>query len=464
MTEAARTASTLIGRSLGLIPQDRFIGALERAEADLVRRRGKGLAELLPEIERDRELYLELAGVLCVGETYFLRHAPHFAELVRVVERRLGELPPDGRVRIWSAGCSSGEEPYSIAIALHSTLGDAALARVSIVATDVDPRAIAKAGRARYTAWSFRGAPPWLGPTYFRPEGTGMRLVHPAILSAVTFEAMPLASRAPMFEPGSLDVVFFRNVAIYLVDAAREELHRAMRGALRDGGLLVQGPSDPHPDRRLFALAPGDGTYCCFLAGAGAAPPPLRIAARTEASPALAAVRPTYRPPALARRSAGPADRPAPLESLASRVGNAPRLAPVPAETRPAEILLRALEQAERGRLEAAMRVAEPLLRGGLGSATARVVRGQIFLAARDLPSAIDELRSAVYLDPEPILARYWYASALHTAHRDRTAYPQLRELERRLRTLDAGALLEDGETSAGELLASVELLMEAYE
>lgn len=455
---AAEAIGAYIGQKLGLIPQERWTSALKRAEPDLLRRRGVGLEELARRIDTDVDVYLELAGLLSVGETYFLRHGAHFDLLVRHVARRLASLGPDEHVDIWSAGCSSGEEPYSIAIAIHARLGPEALARVRIVATDVDPRAIAKAERARFTAWSFRGAPPWLLSTYFaREPGGGATLEHEGVKRAVRFQTMPLGARAPLFSKGSLDVVFFRNVAIYLLDDAREALQREMRRALRDGGLLFQGPSDPPPPSEAFALVPDDTTYCCFEAGRA---PSLRETTTRVYAPKPgrgATARETRRPPALAHRTPS-----ASMRATAAPSANG-ALAPVSSATvrSPAEVEA-ALALAERGEVAAA------LARVALGEAeldaTARVLRGKIFLAARRFSDAVSELRAAVFLEPHPILPRYWYASALHAARADRLASAQLRELERRLEALDSSAFVEDGETPATELLGSVRFLLEAYE
>lgn len=452
---AAHTIGAYIGKKLGLIPQERWIGALERAEPDLVRRRGRNLEELAALIDTDVDVYLELAGLLSVGETYFLRHGPHFDLLVSHVETRLHALAPGEYVTIWSAGCSSGEEPYSIAIALHARLGPDALERVRIIGTDVDPRAIAKAERARYTAWSFRGAPPWLLPTYFAREPSGgATLEHQGVRRAVRFQAMPLATRTPMFPDGSLDLVFFRNVAIYLLDDAREALHREMRRALRDGGLLMQGPSDPPPSSSAFALVPDDTTYCCFVAGRFSptpAPTPRVREPYPHGTPRAA--RPTNRPPALR-------PRPTPASGFATVAQ------PMQATTARAPLAADAVEgllaRAERGDVAGALLAVGPGAEGA--DAATRLVRGKIFLAARRLPEAVEELRAAVFLDPIPILPRYWYASALHAARRDRLAPAQLRELERRLEALDSGATVEDGVTPATELLGSVRLLLEVYE
>src|SRR5512138_1766052 len=110
-----------------------------------------------------------LARHLTIGETYFFRETSSFEQLEQrilpeLIAARRGR---DQRLRIWSAGCSSGEEPYSIAILLTRLLPDLREWHITILATDLNQAALAKAARGIYGDWSFRGAPPWLKQRYF---------------------------------------------------------------------------------------------------------------------------------------------------------------------------------------------------------------------------------------------------------------------------------------------------------
>src|SRR3989338_3482902 len=116
-----------------------------------------------------------LANHITVGETYFFRDKESF----QVIENRiLPELlrsrrESEKRLRIWSAGCCTGEEPYSIAILLSRMIPDLRDWNISILATDINARFLEKASRGVYSEWSFRDAPPGIRETFFRKTGQG---------------------------------------------------------------------------------------------------------------------------------------------------------------------------------------------------------------------------------------------------------------------------------------------------
>jgi chemotaxis protein methyltransferase CheR len=117
----------------------------------------------------NQELVESIAGFLTIGETYFLREKRSFEILAQeiipeIIRRRRGG---EQRLRIWSAGCATGEEPYSIAIVLHGMHDSLRDWDISILATDINPKALRRAKEGVYTQWSFRTAPPWLKENYF---------------------------------------------------------------------------------------------------------------------------------------------------------------------------------------------------------------------------------------------------------------------------------------------------------
>src|SRR3989304_6642664 len=131
-----------------------------------------------------------LANHLTVGETYFLRvkersqdiENPIIPELLR--SRRESEK----RLRIWSAGCSTGEEPYSIAILLSRIIPDLKDWNVTITATDINLRSLKKASEGLYSEWSFRNVPSWIKESYFKRTGNGHYEIIPTIKKMVTFQ------------------------------------------------------------------------------------------------------------------------------------------------------------------------------------------------------------------------------------------------------------------------------------
>lgn len=192
-----------------------------------------------------RDEWRAIAARLSVPETYFLRYAAHFRAFAEVVlPDRVEARRAVRRLRILSAGCASGEEPYSLAIAVREHLPDLASWDVAIHGVDVNPVALAKAARGRYSVWSLRETPAGVRARYFRQEGRDF-VLDDAIRAAVSFEERNLADDDPHFWwPDVYDVVFCRNVVMYFEpDVARAVVDRIAR-ALVPGGYLFLGHAE----------------------------------------------------------------------------------------------------------------------------------------------------------------------------------------------------------------------------
>lgn len=172
-----------------------------------------------------------LAGALTIGETYFLRDprsfdilAQHvFPDLIRA--RRGGEQ----RLRIWSAGCCTGEEAYSIAILLDRLLPDLSKWQITLLATDINSRFLRKAAEGVFGEWSFRGAPAWLKERYFRPLPGRRYALTQRIKSLVTFAYLNLGEDVyPSLtnNTNAMDLILCRNVLMYF---SAERAHQVMR-------------------------------------------------------------------------------------------------------------------------------------------------------------------------------------------------------------------------------------------
>jgi chemotaxis protein methyltransferase CheR len=206
------------------------------------------LLDTLDEQSNPRWLYA-LVEHLTVGETYFLRDAAQTAAfrdiiLPDVMARRAA----DQRLRIWSAGCSTGEEVYTLAILLtEARPGDSW--DISLIGTDVNRDSLRVARDAQYPAWSFRTTPDEVRERYFEPVGKNWRLIEP-VRRMARFAWMNLGAD-PLLPPSNdMDVIMCRNVTIYFDDAAAQRLYRALVSSLTPGGWLVLGPSDPVPTDR----------------------------------------------------------------------------------------------------------------------------------------------------------------------------------------------------------------------
>jgi chemotaxis protein methyltransferase CheR len=194
-------------------------------------------------VEREPELLRALVAEVTVGETYFFRDPQQFDALRDVVlpdiARRGAAQAP---IRIWSAGCSTGEEAYSLAI-LGSECGLAQ--RLRVFASDASHLSIEHARNATYGAWSFRrdGAT-WRERCF---ERSGKSWTVAARFRRVAFGVHNLLAPAPLFEgrAGGFDLIVCRNVLLYFDTATVERALRLLVDALAPGGWLVMSPTDP---------------------------------------------------------------------------------------------------------------------------------------------------------------------------------------------------------------------------
>jgi len=188
-----------------------------------------------------------LASHLTVGETYFFRDA----ESLRLLEQHVlpgligSRAGRERRLRIWSAGCCSGEEPYSIAMVLARTMPDLRDWNVSILATDINPRFLSKASLGVYGEWSFRDTPPGARELFFTPTAEGRFQIDPRIRAMVTFAYLNLAEDVyPSVEnnTNAMDIIFCRNVLMYFEPARSRMVLRNLGLALVENGWLFVNP------------------------------------------------------------------------------------------------------------------------------------------------------------------------------------------------------------------------------
>ncbi len=186
-----------------------------------------------------RELAL-MIDALTTNKTSFFREPAHF-EFMRA--RMLPEMPA-GRdpIRIWSAGCSTGEEPYTIGMVLRDAAARGLKREARILATDISPRVVAQARAASYTAEQIADIPAdgrrWLAPG----AAAGRWQVAEAVRSLVTFAHLNLMGDWPM--QGPFDAIFCRNVMIYFDKVTQARLVDRFHSLLRPGGYLFVGHSE----------------------------------------------------------------------------------------------------------------------------------------------------------------------------------------------------------------------------
>jgi chemotaxis protein methyltransferase CheR len=219
------------------------------AEAGIQRAMAKAgisdIAEYRERLQSGRLPADDLIAELTVGETYFFREPAQFEFIRKEALPEIRRLQhPDHVLRVWSAGCASGEEAYSLAILLEE---EGLAGRARILGTDISRAALAKAREAVYSSWSLRGVEETRTGRYFRRQGDRFMLVD-RIRERVAFEYLSLAFDAyPSFVTATwgMDLILCRNVFIYLEPDAIRNVARRLLDSLADGGWLITGPSDP---------------------------------------------------------------------------------------------------------------------------------------------------------------------------------------------------------------------------
>lgn len=183
-------------------------------------------------------------SALTTNTTHFYRESHHFDFLEAQVLPGLIERARAGeRIRIWSAGCSTGEEPYSLAICLLKAFPDAQSHDLKILATDLDRAALARATAATYAPNSMRDmAPALLALGFDRVAGSDQWTPKPQVRSLITFRQLNLIGAWPF--RGQFDVIFCRNVAIYMDADTQEQIWTGFRERLPADGHLFIGHSE----------------------------------------------------------------------------------------------------------------------------------------------------------------------------------------------------------------------------
>lgn len=214
--------------------------------------------------QRDPTLQQVLAEVT-TGETFFFRQSAHFHFLTPL----LLEVARHGRVRAWSAGCSTGEEAYSLAAWASALVGDHA--SVEVLGSDIVESRVSVADAGVYGPWSMRSheSCPF---SVVESEGAGYRVL-PAVRRLTRFLVHNLLEPHP---DGPFDFIFCRNVLIYLTPAAAAQAVKNLLGALRPRGVLVFAPVDLLvPPEQLSRVGPPE--LSCYMRASEGPPPPLPI-------------------------------------------------------------------------------------------------------------------------------------------------------------------------------------------
>jgi chemotaxis protein methyltransferase CheR len=194
----------------------------------------------------DSDELVQFCNAITTNLTSFFREAHHFQYLrEELLGSRAANARTSRRLRFWSAGCSSGEEPYSLAMTIHEALSDVRRWDIKILATDLDTEVLGRGQRGVYEEERVRGLPAPRLERFFQRDGSGTSAsytVTPELRELITFRELNLMHALPM--KGPFDAIFCRNVVIYFDKDTQRELFARIARLQRPGDVLFLGHSE----------------------------------------------------------------------------------------------------------------------------------------------------------------------------------------------------------------------------
>lgn len=345
-----------------------------------------------------------LARHLTIGETYFLRD-PRVLEVLEkevlpelIRTRRLTER----RLRIWSAGCCTGEEPYSLAMLLHHVLPDIDDWQITILATDINTRSLQKAEGGVYSKWSFRGVSDEIKTTCFHATPDGHFTILPKYQRLVAFSFLNLAENTfPSLanNTNAMDLIVCRNVLMYFSPAQTKRAIANLGKAIVEGGWLITSAAEagPHFAPLTPVAFPGAILY-------------RKTSGSLEKTKPATATTPLPEPaggckdPGLtgAAQSDPPAPAPAPITDLPSTVLDSVDEASL------------AREKADKGKLSDALKYCEMAIAREKLNPRLHYLKGAILQEQNSLTAASTAFRRALFIDANFVIAQFALGMILH--------------------------------------------------
>lgn len=354
---------------------------------------------LLRTLPLDAPMVQALLQTITNNETYFFRDPSSVQSLRDHILPGLIERAHETRtLRVWSAGCSTGEELYTIGILLREMIPDVDFWNIALIGTDIDAAAVARARRGHYKQWSFRVTSDEQRQRYFDSVGDGTFALRRRFTQGAAFSLHNLADPGqPPPSPGRFDLVLCRNVAIYMHAEARSVLCQKIARVLAPDGVWVSGPSDP---------VPAAGFATRVLAGL------LEHTTRNEerhvvpvagrlpevSSAASPDQQPTWRPPP--GWDAGAKSEPAPLLQTLIPASVLARRDPPAQQFEPASALDAARRLADKGDTQRALEVIGKVIEENPLEPEAYLLRALLFESAGSYDEACADLKRVTYLDP----------------------------------------------------------------
>lgn len=372
---------------------------IEAASVELGFDDASSYAQWLMSNPLDRKQIDILAGNLTVGETYFFRDKGFFDVLEEQILSPLLRLREGGirRLRIWSAACCTGEEPYSLAILLHQIIPNPKQWNITLLASDINPHFLQKAQAGEFGEWSFRDTPPGVKDRYFRATREGRYAILPEIRDMVTFIPLNLVEDiypALVNNTNAMDLIVCRNVLMYFTSGQAEKSVRKLALALVEGGWLAVSPSE----------------MTCIV------------------SPSLVAGR--FAGATLFRKDTRVSELPEVAPSVSSPCQ--PLLPSKPVSPKGDAVV--AMTLANQGNLAEALTWCEHAIVAEPTEAAFYYLRATILSEQQDIDGAVQSLNRALYLDPRFVLAHFASGNAARMQRQHKTAARHYRNALRILR------------------------------
>jgi chemotaxis protein methyltransferase CheR len=405
------------------------VAQVKSAFGQLALQRGLEPQALLEEMESNGALLERFASQFIVPETHFFRVAPQIEVLRKIVFPAIGALARDERrLRLWSAGCSTGEEAYTLAMLATETLNLRGW-DVRVLGTDLHAGSLEVARAGVYGEWSFRDTPGRVREQYFEPqfsEPFGNRWRVGAALRRITgFQALNLLSEDWGLKE-RMHLILCRNVTIYFAPSTAQALIERLAAQLEPGGWLILGPSDPPP---LPATLERADLEAHFEHGA---------ILFQKLDPRATRVM----PPTMGFFPAIPA-RNAPRDTGTQTLGS-PRET-LPRAARPQSAPVATLPLATQSDAEIS-----DLLETGLHA-----------LEADQVGIALEALRRAAYLRPHSALAQFGLARAFQRNAQTQRARAALRQSQRALDRLEVTAFEDAGVQDLRRAVTALSVMLE---
>ncbi len=210
---------------------------MKRRLDSLIRKNGfKDYDEYVHALKTDKVVYEEFVSYMTINVSEFFRNTTQWDVLEKTIFPYLFDKFGQG-VTIWSAACSTGDEPYSLAMVLSKFMP---LNRIKIIATDIDQQILAKAKVGLYNEKSVAGVPKEFKDKYFQKVGQSYK-VKDEIKNCIQFKQHNLLKDA---YPTNVDLIVCRNVLIYFTEEAKDEIYKKFNKSLKNGGILFVGSTE----------------------------------------------------------------------------------------------------------------------------------------------------------------------------------------------------------------------------